>query len=100
MDDNKITHPGVAAVLSFIFNGLGQLYNGQISKGLVIIFLSAVSMLVLILGATLIGLWLLGKALSSGQAIFGVVLFCISLVSICILGIYSIFDAYRVASKK
>ena len=100
MNDNKITHPGTAAVLSFVFNGLGQLYNGQIKKGLVIIFLSSVSMLVFIIGAILIGLWLMGKFITSSQAIFGGVLFFISLVFICVLGIYSIADAYRVASKK
>lgn len=100
MDGNKITHPGVAAVLSFIFNGLGQLYNGQIFKGLVIIFLSSLSMLVFIIGAILIGLWLRGKFITTPQAIFGGALFFISLVFICVLGIYSIVDAYRVASKK
>lgn len=93
-------HPGLAAVLSFIFNGLGQLYNGQIFKGLLIIFLSTVSLLVLIIGATLISLWLIGEIIFSRQVIFGSVLFFISLVFICILGIYSILDAYRVASKK
>lgn len=30
-------NPGVAAVLSFLFSGLGQIYNGQIGKGLVFI---------------------------------------------------------------
>jgi len=100
MEQDKKNHPGTAAVLSFIFNGLGQLYNGQILKGLVIIFLSAVSMLVFIIGSVLIGLWLLGKILSIKLLICGLVLFCMGLVSICILGIYSILDAYRVAVKK
>jgi len=27
-------NPGVAAVLSFFFSGLGQIYNGQILKGI------------------------------------------------------------------
>lgn len=100
MNDSKITHPGWAAVLSFIFNGLGQLYNGQIFKGLVIIFLSCVSMLVLIIGATLIGLWLVDKLISFKAAIFGGILFFVNLVLICILAIYSILDAYRVSLKK
>ena len=100
MEQDKKNHPGTAAVLSFIFNGLGQLYNGQIFKGLVIIFLSAVCMLVFIIGSVLIGLWLLGKILSIKLLICGLVLFCMGLVSICILGIYSILDAYRVAVKK
>lgn len=100
MDGNKITHPGIAAVLSFIFNGLGQLYNGQIAKGLVIIFLSSVSMLIFIMGAVLIGFWLVGKVWFLGQIISGLFLFSLGLIFICILGIYSILDAYRLALKK
>ena len=100
MNENKITHPGTAVVLSFVFNGLGQLYNGQIFKGLVIIFLSSVSMLVFIIGAILIALWLMGKWITQPQVIFGAALFFVSLTFICVLGIYSIVDAYRVASKK
>ncbi len=30
-------NPGVAAVLSFIFAGAGQIYNGQILKGVLIV---------------------------------------------------------------
>ncbi len=100
MGQDKISHPGVAAVLSFIFNGLGQLYNGQIFKGLLIIFISSLSMLVLIIGSILMGFWLLGKIISIKLLICGLVLFCIGLVSICILGIYSIVDATRVAAKR
>ncbi|PHS08279.1 MAG: hypothetical protein COA78_12890 [Blastopirellula sp.] len=33
-------NPGVAIVLSFFFFGLGQLYNGQIGKGIFIMFLA------------------------------------------------------------
>lgn len=93
-------NPGVAAVLSFIFNGLGQLYNGEIFKGLVIIFLSAVSMLVLIIAAILIGLWLIAKVFFIGQLLLGLCLFVTSLIFICVLGIYSILDAYRIALKQ
>ena len=100
MEQDKKNHPGTAAVLSFIFNGLGQLYNGQIFKGLVIIFFSAISTLVLIISSVFIGLWLLGKITSSAILIWGIALFLISLVSICIIGIYSILDAYQVAARK
>lgn len=100
MEQAKISNPGIAAVLSFIFNGLGQLYNGQIAKGLAIIFISSLSLLVLIIASALIGLWLLGKIASVNLLILGLVLFCMGLVSICIVGIYSIFDAYRAAAKK
>lgn len=100
MEFNKNRDPGIAAVLSFVFNGLGQLYNGQIAKGLVIIFLSAVSMLIFIFGSILIGFWLLGKVLFAKELILGLVLFFIGLVFICILGIYSILDAHKTALNK
>lgn len=97
---NNQNQAGLAAVLSFIFNGLGQLYNGQILKGLLIILLSAVSMLVLIIGSILIGLWLLGKIVTFGALVWGLAFFSIGLILICVVGIYSILDAYRVATKK
>ena len=100
MSQEKINHPGIAAVLSFVFNGLGQIYNGQILKGLGIIFLSSISMLILILGSILLAFWLLGRAFFGGQLITGLILFVIGLIFICILGIYSIIDSYRVASNR
>ena len=94
------SHPGTAAVLSFIFNGLGQIYNGQIKKGLFVIFLSTLSLLIFILGAISIGFWMFGKVISSTQVISGFILFCLGLIFICILGIWSIFDAYNVAKGR
>ena len=98
--DQPPRHQGVAAVLSFIFNGLGQLYNGELSKGLAIIFFSVIAMLILIFGAILITFWLLAKNLFPSQIALGIALFLLGLALICILGIYSIFDAYRTALKK
>lgn len=97
---NSKSNPGTAAVLSFIFNGLGQLYNGQILKGLLIIALSSLSILVLIIGSILIFLWLLGKIVSAKALISGFALFFTGLIPSCILGVYSILDAYRVAAKE
>ncbi|MCX5702083.1 MAG: hypothetical protein NTW64_03780 [Candidatus Omnitrophica bacterium] len=97
MDLERKRDPGLAAVLSFVFNGLGQLYNGEIIKGLVIIFISAVSMLIFIIGSILLGLWLLGKVVFAQELILGLALFFIGLIFICILGIYSILDAYKTA---
>lgn len=91
------TNPGLAAVFSFVFNGLGQIYNGQIFKGLAIIFISCISMFILIIGSILIGFWLFGKVFFDGQIILGLSLFILGVVLICILGIYSIVDAYKVA---
>jgi TM2 domain-containing membrane protein YozV len=91
------SHPGTAAVLSFIFNGLGQIYNGQVKKGLLIIFFSSLSLLIFIIGAILIGFWLLGKIIFPLQLTCGFLFFCLGLVFICVLGIWSILDAYKVA---
>jgi hypothetical protein len=95
----EVKNPGLAAVLSFVFSGLGQLYNGQIIKGLAIIFISTLNMLIFMAGSILIAFWILNKVVLPGQLVWGLVLFCIGLVFICILGIYSIFDAYRIAKK-
>lgn len=35
---------GIATVLSFFFMGLGQIYNGQISKGILFIILYVISL--------------------------------------------------------
>jgi TM2 domain-containing membrane protein YozV len=98
--EHDIKNPGLAAVFSFIFNGLGQIYNGQIIKGLVVIFFSVLSILVFIIGSILIGFWQMGKIIFAQELILGLVLFFIGLILICVLGLYSIFDAYKVASKK
>ncbi len=37
-------NPGIATVLSFFFMGLGQIYNGQISKGILFIILYVISL--------------------------------------------------------
>jgi TM2 domain-containing membrane protein YozV len=98
-EQNIKSHPGVAAVLSFIFNGIGQIYNGQILKGLLIIFFSTIGMILVLVGAALLGYWILAKAAYINFLIIGALLFGIGLIFICILGIYSIIDAYQVAKK-
>lgn len=92
-------HPGLAAILSFIFNGLGQLYNGQLAKGLCIIFLSSVGLFFLVLGAIFIALWLLDKIIMANQLYTGIWIFLVSLIFTCIVAIYSIYDAYKTANK-
>jgi hypothetical protein len=100
MSELKINNPGTAAVLSFVFSGLGQLYNGQIIKGLVVIFLTACSLLIFMVGAIFIGMFFLNRIIMPAQFIWGGALLFVGLVAICIMGIYSIVDAYRVAKKK
>lgn len=55
--------PGLAAVLSFFFCGLGQIYNGQILKGLIFLVAYSISwwsMLLVIGFFTTPVLWILG----------------------------------------
>jgi TM2 domain-containing membrane protein YozV len=66
-------NPGVAAILSFLFMGLGQAYNGEIAKAVVFLILYALSIFL--------------------------TFFLIGFVTIPILWIWSIVDAYR-SSKK
>jgi TM2 domain-containing membrane protein YozV len=66
-------NPGLAAVLSFFYMGLGQIYNGQLAKGIAFFVAYSVS-------------WLL-------------MFVVIGLITTPILFIYGIFDAYRSAEK-
>ena len=46
-----VKHPGIAAVLSFFWPGVGQIYNGQIGKGIAFVVIAvslALSMFILI----------------------------------------------------
>ena len=66
-------NPGIAAVLSFFYMGLGQIYNGQITKGIAFIVAYTVS-------------WILMIVL-------------IGFITTPILFIYGIYDAYKSAEK-
>jgi len=91
---------GIAAVLSFVFNGLGQIYNGQIAKGLVIMFFSTIAMAITLIGAVIMAHFILSNFIYVGELIIGAVLFFLGVITIAILGIYNIYDAYNVAKKK
>ena len=66
-------NPGVAAVLSALWVGLGQIYNGEIGKGLVLIVVYIIS-------------WVL-------------IFVFIGLVTTPIIWIYGIYDAYNTAKE-
>lgn len=66
-------NPGVAAVLSFFIPGLGQIYNGELTKGLVIVFVTAIS-------------WMLTKIIIGAFILIP-------------LWIWAIYDAYKTAEK-
>ncbi len=65
--------PGIAAVLSFFFAGLGQIYNGEIGKGLCFILANVVSFLMCF--------------------------FLIGFPMLLIVWIFGIYDAYTVADQ-
>ena len=100
MSEKPQNHPGMAAVLSFLFNGLGQLYNGEITKGLVIMTATSACLIVIIVGAIFIFHWLLTKILPIQELIWGGTIFVLGITGACVIGAYSINDAYRKASKK
>lgn len=66
-------NPGLAAIASFLIPGLGQIYNGQIGKGLLIIFVWSVA-IVMVISAPLLGfglaflIWVLSIYDSYNQA--------------------------------
>ncbi|UTR08912.1 hypothetical protein MM300_13310 [Evansella sp. LMS18] len=65
--------PGVAAVLSALFTGIGQIYNGQIFKGIFFIIIQAVNGLLMYV--------------------------LIGFITYPIFWIYGMIDAYRSAEK-
>lgn len=66
-------NPGIAAVLSFFWMGLGQIYNGQIAKGIAFMVLYGLS-------------WIL-------------MLVVIGFITTPIMFIWGIYDAYKSATK-
>jgi len=66
-------NPGLAAVLSFLFTGLGQIYNGQIGKGIAFVIL--------------------------GFVLVVTIIFLIGLILYPVFWIYNIYDAYNTAKQ-
>lgn len=66
-------NPGVAAVLSFFFTGLGQIYNGEIGKGIAFIVVGVVNVLLMF--------------------------FIIGFITAPIFWIFNIYEAYKGAEK-
>jgi TM2 domain-containing membrane protein YozV len=70
-------NPGLAAVLSFFYMGLGQVYNGQIAKGILFIVAYTIS-------------WVF---------IASIILLPIGIITTPILFIWGMVDAYKSAEK-
>lgn len=61
MADRK--NPGVAAVLSFFWAGLGQIYNGQLAKGIgfIVLYAFCVLLIFVVIGIILVPIvWIIG----------------------------------------
>lgn len=96
----SIREPGLGAVLSFFFNGLGQLYNGQIKKGITIMSLSVLCMTSVIISAIYLAyvFWLNPQQIL--QLCLWLIFLAVSIIAVAIIGIYSIYDAYNYAKIK
>lgn len=66
-------NPGVAAVLSFFYCGLGQIYNGQILKGILMFVAYSISILLMYV--------------------------LVGFITTPILWIWGMYDAYRKAER-
>lgn len=53
----KKKNPAMAAGLSLLFNGLGQAYNGQFGKGVLVLFGSLAGLFVMIVPGVAVWLW-------------------------------------------
>lgn len=84
--------PKMAVYLSFLLSGLGQIYNGQVKKGITFITISLLAVLSAIAG----GVQLIFHDRHSGS---GVLLLCIGAGVLLIMGVYNIFDAYNYAKE-
>lgn len=93
------THPGVAAVLSFIFSGLGQIYNGDLRKGFYLVGLTTTGLLLVILGAVVIASVFFYRFLSPKLLVLGFSILLVGGIIIGVTGIYSIKDAYKNAKS-
>lgn len=99
-EEKQKINPGLAAVFSFIFSGLGQIYNGQILKGLWIMIFSAAGMVLVIIGFVQIYFCIMSELFKWGEIFLGSVILMLGLVIITALGIYNIYDAYNTAKKR
>ncbi len=81
---NKKKNPIIAVIASFIFPGLGQIYNGETRKGIGYI----------IMGAIFISIWIF---LIHDRHIIGPIL--VSGASIILLWISNMYDAYKTAKE-
>lgn len=86
---------GVAAIASFFIPGLGQIYNGQILKGILFIIFCGLSVLIgiFLVGAGAFALLITGKVFAASPIII------IGIILYPIFWVYNIYDAYNTAER-
>jgi len=82
ISDVKLKYPSDAAVLAYLYPGLGQIFNGQLLKGFALIGM-----------ASFILIFALILAVVSGWE------FLLLLLCLPVLWVYSVWDAYAYAKK-
>jgi TM2 domain-containing membrane protein YozV len=93
--------PGVAAVLSFFFPGVGQIYNGQIGKGLALFFLNMLTVPVALFFFVAVG-GAVGAANQDNPAVgLAGIGFTFAVAAIFVFGywFWNIYDAYSCAES-
>lgn len=68
-----LRNPGIAAVLSFFWTGVGQIYNGEIVKGIMLILIQMVNVALMFI--------------------------LIGFITYPIVWIWGMYDAYKVAER-
>jgi len=68
-----LRNPGIAAVLSFFWTGVGQIYNGEIVKGIILILIQVINAALMIV--------------------------LIGFITYPIVWIWGMYDAYKVAER-
>lgn len=71
--EGQIKNPGIAAVASFFFTGLGQIYNGQIGKGIGLMILQFINI--------------------------GLMFVLIGFLTYFLVWVFGMYDAYKVAER-
>jgi len=101
LDENalKKNRAGAAAVLSFVFCGLGHIYIGEIKRGLKIMFYSSLYLFILIIGASIIIYQILLNTPNPLLLIQGITIATLGLIANAITSIYNIYDAYKCGIK-
>lgn len=92
----------MAPFLSFVLNGAGQIYNGEIKKGVLFFFVSLLFSVLLVVGIILLGQAVLDSYNASvhfSSLVWMVALVTIAGLTLCLNGLWSIIDAYQVAKK-